>query len=84
MDNNIVWFQHLDGGVGSVDDRHKLQEEMPPQDTVVSDVEAGHFECQHLPALIFSCPTGHLQVDASDGGGQLPWDDPMDNVMHGG
>jgi hypothetical protein len=68
-DANAFWSWHLDGGVGSVDDRHKLKEETSPQDTVVSDVKASHFECQHLPALIFSYLTGHLQVDASDGGG---------------
>jgi hypothetical protein len=67
-DGNAFWSRHLDGDVGSVDDRHKLKEERPPQDTIVSDVEAGHFKCQHLPVLIFSCPTGHLQVGASDGG----------------
>jgi hypothetical protein len=71
-DDYAFWTWHLDGGVGRVDDYHKLKEERPPQDTVVSDVEASHFECHHLPALIFSCPTGHLQVNASDGGGQLP------------
>jgi hypothetical protein len=55
-----------------VNDCHKLKEEMPLQDTVVSDVEASQFECQHLPVLIFSCPTGHLQVDVSDVSGRLP------------
>jgi hypothetical protein len=55
-----------------MDDRHKLKEERPPQDTVVSDVKASHFKCQHLPALIFSCLKGHLQVDASDGVDNYP------------
>jgi hypothetical protein len=55
-----------------MDDRYKLKEERPPQDTVLSDVKASHFKCQHPPVLVFSCPAGHLQVDASDQGGQLP------------
>jgi hypothetical protein len=35
-------------------------------------------------SLIISWPTRHLQVDTSDGGGRLPWDDPMKSVMHEG
>jgi hypothetical protein len=71
-DYNAFWSRYLDGGVGSMDDRYKLKEERPPQDTVLSDVKASHFKCQHPPVLVFSCPAGHLQVDASDQGGQLP------------
>jgi hypothetical protein len=67
-----------------MNNRHKLKEEGPPQDTVVSDVKIGHFKCQHLSPLVFSCPTRHLHADASDGGGRLSWYDPIKSVMHGG
>jgi hypothetical protein len=36
-----------------MDDCHKLKEERPPQDTIISDVKAGHFKCQYLHALVF-------------------------------
>jgi hypothetical protein len=82
-DYNAFWSWHLDGGVGSMDDRHK-HEERPPQDTVVSDVKANHFKCQHLLALVFSCLAGHLQVDAPDGVDDyprmIPWKVPCTEV----
>jgi hypothetical protein len=52
-------------------DRHELQEERPPNDTVVPDVETGNLECQYLPALVLPCPTRYLQIDAPYGSGRL-------------
>jgi hypothetical protein len=75
--------RHLDSYIGSVDDRHKLQEERPPKDTVIPDVETGHFECQHLPALVLPCFIRYLQVAAFDGNGRLPWNYTVDRIMHG-
>jgi hypothetical protein len=49
--------RHLQCGVASVDDRHKLQEERPPDDVVLPDVEASHIECQHLLTLVVPCFT---------------------------
>jgi hypothetical protein len=69
--------RHLDSYIGSVDDRYKLQEERPPKDTVVPDVEASHFECD------YPCFTRYLQVAAFDGNGRLPWNYPVDRIMHG-
>jgi hypothetical protein len=43
---------HLDCSVGNVNDRHKFQEERPPKDIVVPNVEADHLKYQHLPALV--------------------------------
>jgi hypothetical protein len=67
-----------------VDECHKLQEERPPEDAVVPDVEALHLERQHLLALVVPYSTGHLQVDASDRCGRLPWDDPVKHIMYCG
>jgi hypothetical protein len=75
--------RHLQRSMVSVDDCHKLQEERPPKDTVVSNVKAGHLERQHLLALIVPYSTRHLQVDALDGSGRLLWDDPVKRIMHG-
>jgi hypothetical protein len=61
--------RHLQCGVGSVDDRHKLQEEMPLEYIVVPDVKVGHIKRQHLLALVVPYSTEHLQVNASDGCG---------------
>jgi hypothetical protein len=36
---------HLHGSIGSVDDRHELEEEGPPHDAFVANVEASNFEC---------------------------------------
>jgi hypothetical protein len=63
---------NLDGGIGSVDDHHELKEERPPQDIVVPDIETSHLKCQHLSALVFPRPTGHIQIDVSDSSGRLP------------
>jgi hypothetical protein len=52
-----------------VDDRHKLQEEMPLEYIVVPDVKVGHLKRQHLLALVVPYSTEHLQVNASDGCG---------------
>jgi hypothetical protein len=47
-----LWAMHLYGGIGGVDDHHKLQEERPPEDAVVPNVKAGHFERKHLLTLV--------------------------------
>jgi hypothetical protein len=51
--DNTFWSWHLDGGIGSVDGHHELEDERPPQDTIVPDIETGHLKCQHLPTLVF-------------------------------
>jgi hypothetical protein len=48
---------HFQCGVDSVDNRHKLQEERPPDDVVLPDVKTGYLECQHFLALIVPCST---------------------------
>jgi hypothetical protein len=55
--NHALAPRHLYSGIDSVDDCHKLQEEMPPKDAVITNVEVDHFECQHLSMFIVSCPT---------------------------
>jgi hypothetical protein len=60
---------HLQCGIGSVDDCHKLQKKRPPEDAVVSDVETSHLKRQHLPTLVVPYPTGYLQFDAFNGCG---------------
>jgi hypothetical protein len=65
--DHALGARHLHCGIGSVDDRHKLQEKSPPENAVLPDVEASHLERQHLPALVVPYPTRHLQVNASDG-----------------
>jgi hypothetical protein len=40
-----LWARHLHSSIGSVDDRHKLQEERPPKDAVVANVKVCSFEC---------------------------------------
>jgi hypothetical protein len=75
---------HLDCYVGSMDDRHELQEERPPKDTIVPDVKTSNLERQHLPTLVLPYPTRYLQVDAPYGSGRLPCDDPMERVMYRG
>jgi hypothetical protein len=57
---------HLQRGVGSVDDRPELQEEKPPEDPVIPDVEADDLECQHFLTLVVPRSIGHFQVNASD------------------
>jgi hypothetical protein len=47
-----------------MDDYHEFQEEMPPKDAVIPNVEACDFKHQHLLALIFSRTTGYFQIDA--------------------
>jgi hypothetical protein len=64
-----LWARHLYGGIGSMDDRHKFQEEMPLEDIVIPDVKDGHLKCEHLPTLVISCSTRHLQVNASNWSG---------------
>jgi hypothetical protein len=73
---------YLHSGIGSVDDRHKLQEEMPPKDEVVTYIEAGNFERQHLFVFVVSYPTGYIEIDAPNGSGRLSRDYFMERVMH--
>jgi hypothetical protein len=37
-----------------MDDRHKLEEERPPEDAVVADDEARDFKCSRPPTLVIS------------------------------
>jgi hypothetical protein len=76
--------KHLQHGIDSVDDRHELQEEWPPEDAVIPDVGAGYLEYQHLLAFIVPRSTGHLQVDTSDRCVQLPCNDPMKRILYRG
>jgi hypothetical protein len=55
-----------------------------PKDAVVPDIEAAYLERQHLLVLVVPCSTGHLQVDASDRSGRLPWDDPVKRILYQG
>jgi hypothetical protein len=82
--DHTIGARHLQCGVGSVDDRHELQEERPLEDAVVPDVKASYLERQCLLTLVVPCSIGHLQVDASDRCGQLPWDDPVKRILHRG
>jgi hypothetical protein len=52
--NNALWVEHHDGSIHSLDDCHEFQEEMPPSDAVVPDVEAYNFKHQYLHAHIVS------------------------------
>jgi hypothetical protein len=54
-----------------MDDCHEFEEERPPEDAVVANVEACDFDHQHLPTFVISRSTGYLQVNVSDGGGRL-------------
>jgi hypothetical protein len=62
--DHALGARHPNRGIGSVDDHHELQEEQPPEDAVVPDVEAGHLKRNQLLTLIVSCSIGYLQVDA--------------------
>jgi hypothetical protein len=46
--DDTLQSKHLHGNVGSVNDRHELEEERPPQDEVAVNVEAHNFKCQRL------------------------------------
>jgi hypothetical protein len=37
--------RHLHGSIGNMDDHHKLEEERPFEDAILSDVEAHDFKC---------------------------------------
>jgi hypothetical protein len=50
--DNTLWSWHLDGGICSMEDRHELDEERHPHDTVVLYIETGHLKGQHLLELI--------------------------------
>jgi hypothetical protein len=65
-----------------MDDCHELEEEMPPEDAVVTDVEPCTFESKHLTVLVVARPTRYLEVDASDGSGRLSWDNSMERMMY--
>jgi hypothetical protein len=67
-----------------VDDHHKFSEERPPEDVVAPNIEAGYLKRQFLLALIVPYSTRQLQIDASNGSGRLPWDDPMKHIMYRG
>jgi hypothetical protein len=81
--DHALGASYLQCDIGSVDDRHKLQEERSLEDTVVPNVKAGHLERQYLLALVVPYFIRHLQVDMSDGSERLSWDDPMKRVMYG-
>jgi hypothetical protein len=65
--DHILMVGHLQRGVGSVDDRHELQEERPPEHAVVPDVKAGYLEHQHFLVLVvpqsWQCGCKALQKD---------------------
>jgi hypothetical protein len=67
--DHALWARHLHHGIGSVDDLHKFQEEMPLEDAVVADVKASHLKREHLLMLVVSYSTGYLTVDVSDRSG---------------
>jgi hypothetical protein len=69
--DHALGTRHLHCGIGSVDDCHEIQEERPPQDAIVSDVEAGHLKRQHLSAFVLSYPTTYLEINSPNGGGRL-------------
>jgi hypothetical protein len=52
--SHMLW--HLQCGIGSVDEHHELQEERPPKNAVVPDVETGYLKHQHLLALVAPDP----------------------------
>jgi hypothetical protein len=62
--DHTLGVRHLHCGIDNMDDRHKFQDERPPEDVVVPDIEASHLKHQHLLALIVSCSIGYLQIDA--------------------
>jgi hypothetical protein len=68
--DHTLEVRHLHRGISSVDDHHESQEEMPLDDVVVPDVEAGYLERQHI-TLIIPYFIRHLQVDTSNGSGPL-------------
>jgi hypothetical protein len=47
------------------------KDERLSKDAVVANVKACDFEHQHLPMFVVPQSTGHVYVDASDGGGRL-------------
>jgi hypothetical protein len=67
-----------------VDDCHEVQEEMPPKDAVITDVEVGHLKHQHLSTFVIACPTAYLKINSPDGGGRLSQDNAMELIMHRG
>jgi hypothetical protein len=76
--------RHLHCGIDSVDDSHEFQEERPPQDAVVTDVDVGRLKCQHLSTFVVSCPTSYLKINSPNGGGRLSQDNTMERVLHRG
>jgi hypothetical protein len=54
--DHALGARHLQCGIGSVDDHHELQEERPPKNAVVPDVETGYLKHQHLLALVAPDP----------------------------
>jgi hypothetical protein len=67
-----------------MDDCHEFQEERPPQNAILSDVEAGHFEHQHLSTFVISYPTAYLEINSPNGGGRMSQDNAMECVMRRG
>jgi hypothetical protein len=63
---------------------HEFEEERPPEDAVVANVEACDFDRQHLPTFVVPRSTGYLQVNVSDGGGRLSWNNTVESLMHRG
>jgi hypothetical protein len=67
--DHALGARHLNSSIDNMDDYHEFHEEMPLKDAVVTDVEAGHFERQHLSVLVVSCLTGYLKINSSNGSG---------------
>jgi hypothetical protein len=54
--DHALGVRHLHRGIACVDDRHEFQDERPPDDVVVPDVEAGYLKRKHLLMLVVSYP----------------------------
>jgi hypothetical protein len=81
--NNTLWSGHLHCSIDNMDVWHEFQEERPPEDAVVFDVESCDFKRQHLLVLVISQTTRHLHIDAPNRGGWLAWNNIVEGIMHG-
>jgi hypothetical protein len=67
-----------------MDDRHKLKEERPPQDTIVSDVKLTTSNVSISMRFFSPVPQDTSKSMRPMGVDDCPGDDSMESVMHRG